>query len=140
METTHGLTYSVAKAIGVTVWKSVDSICHCCLTRVSCVEVTEPIFSGYSDGASACQKRWLECFRLSMPSPCDLQCVLYQPVCSMLKLGLTHSSCVVHMCTFCVILCGLRFSYILMTVMCVQLLNVLHVNSLRLAPQFCAFI
>jgi len=41
-------------------------------------------------------KKWLECFHLSMPSPHDLQCVLGQPVCSMLYLGLTHRSCVVH--------------------------------------------
>jgi len=25
---------------------------------------------------STCQKRWLECLHLSMPSPHDLQCVL----------------------------------------------------------------
>jgi len=34
-------------------------------------------------------------FHLSMPSPHDLQRVLNQPVCIMLQLGLTHSSCVV---------------------------------------------
>ena len=56
METTHGLSYSVAKAIGVTVWKSVDSVCHCCLTHASCVEVTEPILSGYSDGVAHVKK------------------------------------------------------------------------------------
>ena len=50
---------------------------------------------------STCQERWLH---LSMPSPHDLQHVLDQPVCIMLCLSLTHSSCVVHVCTF---LCGI---------------------------------
>jgi len=36
METTHGLTYSVARAIEVTTWQSVDAICHCCLTHGFC--------------------------------------------------------------------------------------------------------
>ena len=52
-------------------------------------------------------KGWLQFFRHSMPSPYDLQRVLDQPMCSMLWLGLTPSSCVVHVCTvsytFCVI-------------------------------------
>ena len=33
------------------------------------------------------------------------------------QLGLTHSSCVVHVCTFCVVFCGLRFSHILIAVL-----------------------
>jgi len=36
---------------------------------------------------------------------------------------------------FCVLFCG-RFSYILMTVMCMQLVHVLHVHSLRLTLQW----
>ena len=40
METTHGLTYSVARAIEVTAWQSVDAVDAVCLTNVSCVEVT----------------------------------------------------------------------------------------------------
>ena len=35
-ETTHGLTYSVARAIGVTAWQSVDAVCHCYMTHGSC--------------------------------------------------------------------------------------------------------
>jgi len=105
------------------------SSCH--WTRIS---------SGYSDGStgSACQKSWLEFFHLSMPSPYDLQCVLDQPVYSMLWLGLTHSSCVVHVTVTCVsrtlsvISCDLRFSHILMTVMSMQLVHILHVHTLRL--------
>jgi len=31
METTHGLTYSVARVIQVTTWHSGDAICLCCL-------------------------------------------------------------------------------------------------------------
>ena len=36
---------------------------------------------------------------------------------------------------FCVLFCG-RFSYILMTVMCMQLVHVLHVHSLRITLQW----
>jgi len=39
-ETTHGLTYSVAKAIDITAWHYVDAIYHCCLTHSACVKVT----------------------------------------------------------------------------------------------------
>ena len=48
MEITHGLTYSVARAIEVTIWQSDNAICHCCLTQGSC-HWTQ-ISSGYSDG------------------------------------------------------------------------------------------
>ena len=40
METTHGLTYSMARAIDITAWQSVDAICLCCLTHGACVKVT----------------------------------------------------------------------------------------------------
>ena len=100
IETNHGLTYSMAIAMEVTAWQSVDAICHCCLTPGSC-HWTQ-ISSGYSDGGYqqcvSSWKSWLECFHHSMPSPYDLQRVLDQPVCSMLWIGLTHSSCIVHMC------------------------------------------
>ena len=62
------------------------------------------------------------------------------PACVPHALGLTHSSCVVHVCTFCVIFCGLRFNDILVTVLCMQLVYVLHVHSLRLTLQCHAFI
>jgi len=39
-ETTHGLTYSVARAIDITVWQSVDAVHLCCLTRGAYVKVT----------------------------------------------------------------------------------------------------
>jgi len=39
-ETTHGLTYSRARAIDITTWQSVDAICLCCLTHGACVKVT----------------------------------------------------------------------------------------------------
>ena len=32
----HSWTYSVARAIKVTAWQSVDAFCHCCLTNGSC--------------------------------------------------------------------------------------------------------
>jgi len=90
-------------------------------------------------------KSWLQCFHYSIPSPYDLQHVLDQPVCSMLWLGLTRSSCVVRVCTGSYTFlgdrsCGLRFSHILMTVMSMQLVHILHVYSLRLALQCHAFI
>jgi len=40
-ETTHKLTYSVARAIDITAWQSVDAICVCCLTHSACVKVSE---------------------------------------------------------------------------------------------------
>ena len=40
METTHGLTYSMARAIDITAWQSVDAIFLCCLTHGACVKVT----------------------------------------------------------------------------------------------------
>ena len=43
-------------------------------------------------------------------------------------------------CTFCVIMCGLRFSHTLMTVMCMELVHIMHVHSLRLTLQCHAFI
>jgi len=39
-ETTHGHTYSMARAIDVTAWQSVDAICLCYLTHSACVKVT----------------------------------------------------------------------------------------------------
>jgi len=40
METTNGLTYSVARAMEVAAWQSVNAVCLCCLTHCSRVEVT----------------------------------------------------------------------------------------------------
>jgi len=39
-ETTRGLTYSVARALDITAWQSVDAFCLCCLTHSACVKVT----------------------------------------------------------------------------------------------------
>ena len=119
--------------IEVTAWQSVDAICHCCPTPSSCVEVTGPISSGYSSTAmeaSACQKRLS---LVPMPSPHNLQCVLDQCVCSMHIISYKPDSQFLC-CTFCVIFSGLRFS---MTIMYLQLLHVLHMDLLTLAPQCC---
>ena len=74
-----------------------------------------------------------------MPPPHehDLQCVLDQPVCCVLIATCRPDSQFLcfYMCVLCVMYCGLRFSYILITVMCMQLLYVLHVHLLRLALQ-----
>jgi len=74
-----------------------------------------------------------------MPSPNDLQRVLDQPVCIMLELGLTHRSCVVHVCISCVVFCGLRFSHILMIVLCMHLVHILHLHILNLHPKTVCF-
>ena len=39
-ETTHGLTYSVARVIDITAWQSVNAVCVCCLTHGAYVKVT----------------------------------------------------------------------------------------------------
>ena len=36
---THRLTYSVARAIDVIAWQSVNAVCLCCLTHGACVKV-----------------------------------------------------------------------------------------------------
>ena len=131
--TTCGLTYSVSRAIEVTAWQSVDSVFLCCLTHGSC-HWTQ-ISSGYTAmGAtgSACP--------LICPCHLHMTATCAGPACVPHALGLTHSSCVVHVCMFCVIFCGFRFSDILVTVLCMQLVYVLHVHSLRLTLQCHAFI
>jgi len=47
-ETTHGLIYTMARAIEVTAWEFVDAVCHCFQTHGS-YHWTQ-ISSGYSDG------------------------------------------------------------------------------------------
>jgi len=49
METTHGLTYSMARAIEVTIWQSVDAVCRCCLAHGSCHWTLISSRSHYSD-------------------------------------------------------------------------------------------
>jgi len=83
-DTTHGLTYSVAREIDVTAWQSVNAVCLSCLTHAACVKVTGlqpllttvqwrlPVVHVKGDGQSA------------VICPChlhDLQRLLYQPVC-----------------------------------------------------------
>jgi len=47
-EITHGLAYSVSRAIEITAWQSVSAVCLYCLTHGS-YHWTQ-ISSGYSDG------------------------------------------------------------------------------------------
>jgi len=80
METTLGLTYSLARATEVTAWQFIDAVYLCCLTHGACVKAT-----GLQSLLTTMRsKRWLECFHLSMQSPHDLQNVLDQPVYSLL--------------------------------------------------------
>jgi len=67
MENTHGPTYLVARAIDITEWQSVDTVCLCCLTHGVCVSHWTPPSSRNS------AMELLECYHLSMPSPW-LQC------------------------------------------------------------------
>ena len=82
-ETTHRLTYSVARTIEVTAWHSVDAVCHCCLT-------TDPVIGlkiislGYSDEATIMHGKKRRLHLSMMLSPHDLQRVLDQPMCSTL--------------------------------------------------------
>jgi len=86
-ETTHGLTYSMARAIDITAWQSVDAICLCCLTHGACVQV-----SGLQPLLTIVRKRLpvahvKEDSQSAVICQChlhDLQHVLVQPMCSML--------------------------------------------------------
>lgn len=71
METTHRLTYSVARVIEVSAWQSVNAICLCCVAHSSCIEVKglqSLLTRAMGATGSACQKRWLECNHLPMLS------------------------------------------------------------------------
>ena len=62
-ETTHGLTYSMASAIDITAWQSVDAICLCCLTHGACAKVTglQPLLTTApkeaTDPVAQCKRR-----------------------------------------------------------------------------------
>ena len=58
METTHGLTYSVSRAIEVTTWQSVNAICLAWLT-VPVTGLRSLLATAMGATCSACQKRWL---------------------------------------------------------------------------------
>ena len=69
METTHGLTYSVARVIEVTAWQSVDAVFHCYLA----VDPVTGLLSWLQrwELPVAHGKRWLH---LSMLSPQPTAC------------------------------------------------------------------
>ena len=106
-----------------------DSQCLCWSLNSSIAWWRLPVAHVEKDGYSA------------VICPChlhDLQPVLDQPVRSML-VYYKQAWLTVPVYMFYVIFCGLRFSHILMTVKCMQLLHVLCVYSVRLAPQCRAF-
>jgi len=76
---THGLTYSVARAIDITAWQSVDTVCLCCLTHCVCVRHWIPPSSHNS--AMEVARVLSSVHAISMTS---VQHVLDQPVSSML--------------------------------------------------------
>ena len=108
METTHGLSYLVARVIEVTAWQSVNAICLCCLTNGSCFEVIGLQF------LLTCERRWLECCDMSMPSP-PTACAGPTCVQHALYIVARPNSQSVYTCVCFVIFCGLRFNHILMT-------------------------
>ena len=57
METTHRLTYSMARVIDITTWQSVEAICLC-LTHSACIKVTELHHNSVKEATgSACKRR-----------------------------------------------------------------------------------
>ena len=78
-ENIHGLTYPVARAIDITAWQSVDTVCLCCLTHGVCVSHWTPPSSHNS--AMEMARVLSSVHAISMTS---VQRVLDQPVCSML--------------------------------------------------------
>ena len=78
-ENTHGLTYPVARAIDITAWQSVDTICLCCPTHGVCVSHWTP--PSPHNSAMEMARVLSSVHAISMTS---VQRVLDQPVCSML--------------------------------------------------------
>ena len=139
----------MARVIGVTVWQE-GSFCQC----QSLVTWTDLSSSHSYSTCIACHKRQEEFFIC----PCQFrarpaeymvhvldQCAsihvtVYDVPAELLQHCLWHSFCVVHMSIQFVSYSVARGSYILMTVMCMQPLNFLHVHLLRLTPQCVAFV
>ena len=78
-ENTHGPTYPVARAIDITAWQSVDTVCLCCLTH--CVCVCHWIPPSSHNSAMEVARVLSSVHAISMTS---VQHVLDQPVSSML--------------------------------------------------------
>ena len=136
-EITHGLAYSVSRVIEVTAWQSVSAVCLYSLTHGSCHWTR--ISSGYSNwGYGQHMPK-----RMAFIYPCYLHMTCSVCWTSLFAAVLARPDSQFLCRTrvyFCVIFCGARFSHILMTVMCIQLVHILHVHSLRLALQCHAFI
>ena len=102
METTHGLTYSVARAIDITAWQSVDTVCLCCLTRGVCVSI-DNIVSEVIHGVShwtptSSHNSVMEMARVlssvdAISMTCSMCWTSLCAACLYIIAGLTHSSC-----------------------------------------------
>jgi len=112
-ETTYGLTYSVARAIGVTAWQSITAVCHCCLTHGYCHWIQD-LFWLQEGGYQQRMWTWLECFHHSMPSPYDLQ-EWYFIACVQHVLARPDSQFLCVSYNFLCDICSLRFSNILIS-------------------------
>ena len=137
MENTCGLTYSVSRAIEVTAWQSDDAVCLCYSTHSS--SQWTQISSGYSDGGY--QQHMPK--KMALICPCHLHMTFSMCWTSLCATCFSQASLtvpVLYMCVLQVIFCGLRFSHILIIVLCMQLVHILHVHSLRLALQCHTFI
>jgi len=64
METTHGLFSG--KSDNVTSWQSVNVVRLGCLTHGACVGHWTPDYGAMGATGSACKRRWLKCYYLSM--------------------------------------------------------------------------
>ena len=101
----------------------VNTVFHCFQTHGFCVEVTawtDPFWLQWWGLLVAHAKKAFIC-----TCPCHLYMTCSMSWISQCAACFTHISCVVHVCTFC---SGLKLSYILMTVMYMQLLHILHVH------------
>jgi len=169
MDTTHGPTYSMARAIRATSSQK-GSICryqchclHCCSPDSQVWPVCELVTLTYqwlhslqhwglahvkSDGKSASSVHttlvYMSCRANGMLHQCA---AMYRPLwhsCWTASASQTHSPCAVHI--FCVVLCGLRLCYAQSHSDIKQSYayncsdHVLHVYLFRLTPQWHAFV
>ena len=150
METTCGPTYSIARVIGATIWqkKSFIGRCHylrCYSQWKSLVTWTDLCNGHINEGYRMSQKTARvppQCRHVLQSTRCARHVCMQRPY----RLGMTclldklprPSFWIVHISADCVsytVAWGFMLSHILIMVMCMQLLCVLHMHSLRLIPQ-----
>jgi len=128
--TTRGHAYSVSRVIEVTACQSVDAV-KSLLPDLWFLSLDRQISWLQSWGLPVAHTLWSVLAISTWPAAC------VGAACVHCALGLTHSFLC---CTFCVIFLGLRFSPILVTVICMQLVYVLHVHLLEQAHPTMSYI